>query len=188
MGRKQTKHRKRLLFYFACCLLAFLTLNGCSSVGEYHKKARIYQHLDRAKELAGSGYWWQAISEQEKALKLSPDRPPGDRILYEMGLLLIDSRNRDRDYDKSLKIFHQLLREFPQSGYRKEAETWAFVLAALIQVQERLKKSETNAKELQNRILHKEKLIETLKDQRKKMKQIDLELNKKREPTVPEEE
>ncbi len=104
-----------------------------------------------------------------------------------MGLLLIDSRNRDRDYNKSLKIFHQLLREFPQSGYREEAETWAFVLTALIQVQQHLKKSETHVKELQNKILHKEKLIETLKDQRKKMKQIDLELNKKRELKVPEE-
>lgn len=134
------------------------------------------------------GFTWQAISEQEKARELFPTRPPGDRILYEMGMLLIDPRNQDRDYKQSLEIFQQLIRVFPQSRYRKEAETWSFILSSLIESHNRLKENNTEIKTLRIELLHKEQMIQGLREQRKKMKQIDLELNKKREPTVPEEE
>jgi outer membrane protein assembly factor BamD (BamD/ComL family) len=188
MGKEQTRQRKRFLFYFACGLLAVLILDGCSSISEHRRKVQAYNYLDNAKELMERGYTWQAINEQEKARELFPAKPPGDRILYEMGLLLIDPRNQNRDYNKSLEIFQQLIRVFPQSRYRYEAENWRFIISILIESLNRIEKDKCEITTLHNKLLNKDKIIHGLREQRKKMKQIDLELNKKRELTAPEED
>ena len=132
--------------------------------------------------MAKNGNCLQAIREQEKALLLSPDQPPGDLTLYEMGLLWIDPRNREPDYNKSLEIFKQLILIFPQSEYREEAATWTFVLIKFIESSDHMKEKEFKINILRDELQQKDKVIQILKEQQRKMKEIDLELNKKREP------
>ena len=168
---------------------------GCAGVNGSRNHTLVDNHLARAEDLAAEGFFWQAISEQEKALKLCRNQPPADKVLHQIGRLLIDSRNSEPDYDRSLATFRQLAYAYPKSPYLKSAESWIFVIEGYIDLRERLAKNELAIKSLNNELQHKQVIIQSLKDQLKilkeqlnKMKQIDLELNRKRVIPIPGEE
>lgn len=141
--------------------------------------------MDRGKKQMERRHSAHAINEQEKTPIIFPAQMPGDRILYELGLFIADPDNPEQNYSKSFDRFQQLITIFPDSEYRKASETWSSMISAYLALDHRLKKSEFKIKLLQEKIIQKEKEIEILREQRNKMKQIDLELNKKRELTSP---
>jgi tetratricopeptide (TPR) repeat protein len=50
----------------------------------------------------------------------------GDRALFEMGIIYAYPKNENKDYQRSLECFQDLLRNYPESEYRHDSERMIF--------------------------------------------------------------
>jgi tetratricopeptide (TPR) repeat protein len=95
------------------------------------EETRSEKHLRRGRKLIAQKDFEQALTEYQQALELSPRRPPGDKILFEMGVAFAHYDNPNRDYRTSLEFFRMLIAEFPQSPLVDQANVWVGVLQAI---------------------------------------------------------
>ena len=49
-----------------------------------------------------------------------------DRVLFEMGIDYAYPRNEQKDYQKSLECFQKLIKDYPESEYRRDSEMMIF--------------------------------------------------------------
>jgi tetratricopeptide (TPR) repeat protein len=89
------------------------------------------KHFRRGRELLAQKDFEQALKEYQQALKLSPRRPPGDKVLFDMGVVFAHYDNPNRDYRTSLEFFQMLIAGFPQSPLFEQANVWVGVLQAI---------------------------------------------------------
>jgi len=204
MGQKRTRARKLLLFYFTCMFSMILLITGCVPFNYIIKKQQAWIYLNRAEHLMEKGDYDQALKLNKQALKVSKNVSPGDQALYNMGKICILTQENEEGYQNSLGYFKRLVRDFPQSDLKKEATIWIRLLSVLIDKQRTLKELERNLqinqeenkdlkklskkhksrlKELEAQLKRKDNIIEDLRLQLKKIKEIDLELNRKKEKT-----
>jgi tetratricopeptide (TPR) repeat protein len=111
---------------------------------EEKKKGQIKanQYLIRGEELLVKKDFEGSLKENQKVLSLSPNRPPGDEALFNIGLIYAHPGNPKKDYGKSLSVFKKLTKDYPQSSCAEQAKIWAEVLQeneTLKQVIEKLK-------------------------------------------------
>jgi len=99
--------------------------------------------LGRAEQLFKRGDYEGSMKENQRVLSISGKNPPGDKALFNMGLIYAHGENPKKDYDKSLLSFKKILTDYPQSPLVEEAKTWVGVLqewAGMAQENEKLKK------------------------------------------------
>ena len=89
------------------------------------------KHLRRGRELLAQKNFEEALQEYQQALALSPRRPPGDKVLFDMGVVFAHYNNPNRDYKTSLEFFQMLIVQFPQSPLVEQANVWVGVLQAI---------------------------------------------------------
>ncbi len=157
MGRKRTGARKCLYLLVACII--FLSPAGCATLKGMGAKRTAHGHLATAERLFDRGDYEGALKEDQIALSLSPDTPPGDEALFHEGLIYAHPAYRRRDNQKSLDCMRRLVKGFPGSPLAGQARIWIGVL----QENERLKR-ETHD------------LTTTIR----KSKQVDIEVDEKR--------
>jgi tetratricopeptide (TPR) repeat protein len=107
--------------------------------------------LGRAEQLLKQGDYDGSLKENQRVLSISGKNPPGDKALFNMGLIYAHWENPKRDYDKSLLFFKKLLTDYPQSPLTGEAKIWVGVLenwAGVLQENEKLKKVIEKLKEV----------------------------------------
>ncbi|MCF8095673.1 MAG: hypothetical protein K9J79_09980 [Desulfobacteraceae bacterium] len=203
MGRKRLRTGKLVFFYFAWGITVFLA--GCASFTNMQQKHLAEEHLNKAERFLQRGGYARAIMENRKAEKLCSGREPGDRALYNMGQIWIDAENPGRSCRKSIKCFRRLLREYSDSDLAGEAANWVYVLGELVEVKKNLQGLEDKMHALreENRSLEKKAegykcrvkelkadlssirgRISKCREQLKKLKKIDLELNRKKEDNL----
>lgn len=73
-----------------------------------------------------------ALNADEKVTRLFPAKSPGDRALFHMGLIWVHADNPGRNYKKALECFQGVVRNYPDSELRAEAEAWAGTIQNLI--------------------------------------------------------
>ncbi|OEU64690.1 MAG: hypothetical protein BBJ57_13590 [Desulfobacterales bacterium PC51MH44] len=183
MGRERTRKGKHLLFYPACCIALLLGLWGCT---HFQEKWGGEWRLARAETLLAEGKYEESIREAKEVLRLYP-RSLGDKALFRMGLIYAYPRNPDQDYERSLKCFQRVIKEYPQSKLKDQAKAWACVLREIMdkerkigelkgknsRLEKTLKKEKEKVKELQSQ-------AEKLKDQLLRLKEIDLGIEEKK--------
>ena len=169
MGRERTRKGKHLLFYPACCIALLLGLWGCT---HFQEKWRGEGRLARAETLLAEGKYEEAISKAREVLRLYP-RTLGDEALFRMGLIYVYPENPDQDYERSLKCFQRVIKEYPQSKLRNQAKVWAYVLREIMDKERKIGELKGKVKELQSQ-------AEKLKDQLLRLKEIDLGIEKKK--------
>jgi hypothetical protein len=147
-------------------------------------------HLDRAQKLFDQGDFEASRMENQMALSLTGENPPGDRALYNMALISASSVNPKKDLDRCRYLLQRLLHDYPRSPFAREAGIWM----NLLQENEQLRKinEKTQPVDLENEPLRKanEKIRqidlenERLRKALEKIQQVDLEVErKKREKT-----
>jgi tetratricopeptide (TPR) repeat protein len=154
MGRKRTETGKYV--HFCIAILTCLLLSQCAALDRSpllqklfpHNESR--DHLIRAQKLLVQGDYEAALEENQKALSLSANKPPGDEALYRMTLVYAHPGNPKRDYVKSIATFKRLIKEYPQSAWTEQAKIWVQVVqesenakrmvASLSQENDRLKR------------------------------------------------
>jgi TolA-binding protein len=154
MGRKRSWAGQFILFCIAG--LIFFPLPSCTTWEEQYVLTReVYvekvpkqltkqeehpqpevETLGRAEQLFKRGDYDGSLKENQRVLSISGKNPPGDKALFNMGLISAHWENPKKDYAKSLLFFKKVLTDYPQSPWAEEAKIWIGVL----QENEKLKK------------------------------------------------
>ncbi|HYA91625.1 MAG TPA: tetratricopeptide repeat protein [Thermodesulfobacteriota bacterium] len=122
-------------------------------------KRETREYLITAQKLLDQGDYEGSLKENQKALSLYDNVPPGDQALFNAGLIYAHYGYPKRDYQKSLDHFRRLLKVFPQSPYAGQAKIWIGIL----QENERLNRE-----------------IEELNKTIKKSKEVDIDIDEKK--------
>lgn len=85
-------------------------------------------HLLRGRKLLKEGDYIGSLKENQKIVELNDKSPYRDRALFNMGLIYAHYDNPDKDYERSLNYFGQLIEEYPGSPLAVEARIWQSVL------------------------------------------------------------
>ncbi len=208
MGTKQAWNGKYVLLYLTSIITIFSGIQGCTN---FEKKQLDKQDIAKTDVLAGTGDNKGTLEDIIEVLNLFPDfakkwqgkqdltiartfmfkgdynasilynkkvlsqfsQSLGDQALFQMGLTYVHPENPKPDNKKSLKCFQRIIEEFPKSRIREEAGIWILVLEKFIKSDKRFDNQ-----------LHQ---IESLKNQIKKLKEIDLGIEDKKRIDLPEE-
>ncbi len=180
MGKKRKRERKYLFFYSACLLGFILLCSGCTHLLNFQKKWEVREYLEKAENLMFKGSYEEAIIENERILSLFPHSEPGDKALFNIGLIHAYPDNTQRDYKKSLICFHSIIKDFSQSRLKKKAIVFASIITELIQSDNKIKHLEKTVDYLENGQKEYKQNIEILKKQIRELKKIDIVIEKKK--------
>jgi len=115
MGKKQKRIGKHLYFFFVCIIITPILISGCSHLNEGFKEAN---------DFFSQGSYKASLSKYQQISERYPTAR--DRVLFEMGIIYAYSGNEQKDYQKSLECFQKLIKDYPESGYRKDSEMMIF--------------------------------------------------------------
>jgi tetratricopeptide (TPR) repeat protein len=167
-----------------------LGLWGCAHLQEKWKGE---WSLARAGTLLAEGKYEESIREAKEVLRLYP-RSLGDEALFRMGLIYAYPGNPDQDYERSLKCFQRVIKEYPQSKLKDQAKAWAYVFQEIMDKDRKigelkgknshlgktLNKEREKVKELESQVERLQTQVEKLTDQLLRLKEIDLGIEKKK--------
>jgi tetratricopeptide (TPR) repeat protein len=129
LGRKHPGTGKRFLIYFAG--LVAILLAGCATFDGIKGKITAREYLHRSSELLADGNYQEAIEENQKVLSMEAESVHKDQALFNIALTYAHNKNPGRDYRKSLGYFKTLIKDYPESPLREQAEIWVNVISAL---------------------------------------------------------
>src|SRR4030042_2997873 len=142
MGRERARAGQ---FFFLCITgLIFLLLSGCTTLqklfipppGVPEEKVEKQpeppqpecEGLERAAQLFKQGDYEGSLKENQRVLSRAGKNLPGDRALFNIGLIYADRENPKKDCEKSLFFFNKIITDYPQSPLVQEAKIWVRVL------------------------------------------------------------
>ncbi len=91
---------------------------------------RAFVHLERVRVLVNRGDFEGAVKQSQELLSASPNTPPGDEALMDLGLISAHYANPKKDYKKAMNYFMRVEKEFPDSPLVEESKVWVSVLRA----------------------------------------------------------
>ena len=86
------------------------------------------EELERATQLFKQGDYEGSLKENQRVLSRAGKNLPGDRALFNIGLIYADRENPKKDCEKSLLFFNKIMTDYPQSPLVHEAKIWVRVL------------------------------------------------------------
>ena len=117
------------------------------------------EHINSANVLFDRGDFEGSLRENQRAISLCDDSPPGDEALFNAGVIYAHHGYSRRDSQKSADYFKKLQRSFPHSAFAGRAK----VFMGLLHDNERSKRE-----------------IEALNKAIRKSKQVDMEIEEKK--------
>ncbi len=158
MGRERIRAWKYV--YLCAAGLIFLSLSGCAALQEHRQNKEVRDYLLRGQNLLAQRNYDAALEAYQKVLSLSPQKPPEDEALFNLGLIYAHFGNPKKDYRTSIDFFLRVLNDYPQSHLAVQAKIWAGVLQDCT---ESVKKAEG----LRDKIKDLERLRQTVKESEK---------------------
>jgi tetratricopeptide (TPR) repeat protein len=162
MGKKQSWAGAHLCFFIICIMTAPILLFGCAHMNEASEARSTFKE---ANDLFNQGSYRAALSKYEQIIEKYPTA--GDRVLFEMGIIYAHAGNEQKDYQKALECFQKLVKNFPESGYRKDSEVMIFQISNVIVKDRTIAAQQTQIENLQqegknrgNEIVALQKMIE----------------------------
>jgi len=122
-------------------VIILVAVSGCVEKDRgYLAKKRIESVLETegdrslasARILLAKGRYKESLEKSESVLKQYP-RSLGDQALLNMGLVHADPEYANADVKKAIEYFQRLIKEYPESILKVEAEIWVLVLKDRIQ-------------------------------------------------------
>ena len=156
-----------LNLFFGCIMIASIFIGGCSYIDGGFQVRSISQE---ANEFFIQGKYEASLSKYEQIIEKHP--AVADRVLFEMGIIYAYPRNQQKDYQKSLECFQKLVRDYPDSEYRRDSQMMIFQIHNVINKdkiiatqQTQIETSWQGVKSRENEIITLQEKIETLEDQ-----------------------
>ena len=188
MGGEQWKNRKHLLFYGACFLIIILTFDGCIiPVGKIKGLPGAATPVEKASRMVSEGNYDGALKEYTQIARSYPGESPGDRALFEMGLIWAYPDNPRKNHREALKYFQRFLRDFPGSPLKEEARAWEDVLNKITRYDSRLTDLEEKLTSCKGEIIAYQEEISGYKKQISALKEIDIGIEEKKRKGLLEE-
>jgi tetratricopeptide (TPR) repeat protein len=172
-GKRQSGIGEYLRLFFVCVTITPILVCGCSYSGEGHQARSVSRE---ANDFFNQGNYEASLSKYEQIIEKHP--AAADRVLFEMGIIYAYPRNEQKDYQKSLECFQRLVRDYPDSEYRRDSQMMIFQLHNVIikdkiiaaqQTQIESSRQEANSKK--NEIITLQEKIETLEQQTETLEQ-----------------
>ena len=143
-----------------CIVVTPIMMFGCSHFSEGFQAKSTFEE---ANEFLNEGNYQAALNRFEQILERYP--ATGDRALFEMGITYSHPKNEEKDYQKSVEYFQKLIRDFPESGYRKDSETMVFYVNNTLMKDQIIAEQQTRIATLQQQVNGKGDEIVTLRKQ-----------------------
>ena len=122
MGRNYVRTGKYLFFCVAC--LIFFSFHGCATLKNLENRHKAGRSFIHTKKLLTEGNFNDALKENNDVLSMFNKSSPGDKALFNMGLIYAHHGNPEKDYGISRNYFAELITEFPDSPLVDQARTW----------------------------------------------------------------
>jgi len=202
MGKKQAGKRQHILFFLTGFVILWIGFSGCiKKDSSYLAKKRIEsvletegeRNLAHARSFMARGLYKESLAKSESVLRQYP-RSLGDQALLNIGLVYANPAYPRSDDRKSIGYFQSLVREYPESILKAEAEIWILVLqdrmlknqeiVELIDKIAALKKAgkgeQDKYNEMQLKIAELQARVKELKNQINRLKRIDIRIEEKK--------
>lgn len=153
MGRERS--RARQLFFLCLAGLNFFFFLGCASISKLISPpaeapvekippqktlSPADKSIEKANNLLQQGKFEASVKENERALSLAGKNSPGDRALFNMGLIYAHGDNPQKDYEKSINFFNMILKDYPRSPLVEEAKVYIRILQENRELNEQIRK------------------------------------------------
>jgi len=120
-GAKVLKGKKQgggapLRFLLVCVVVLPILVCGWSSLSRGSSQSSSFKE---ANDLFSEGNYTASLSKYEEIIRQHPGA--ADRALFEMGIIYAYPSNERKDYAKAVECFQRVLRDFPESRYRRDA-------------------------------------------------------------------
>jgi tetratricopeptide (TPR) repeat protein len=159
MDKKQSRIGARLCFFFLCLTIAPILLCSC---GPLNETASVKAAFKEANDAFNRGDYQASLHQYERIVEISPTTE--DRVLFEMGIINAHPKNAQKDYQKATKYFQQIIKDYPESGYRQDSEMMIFYINNISVKDKMLAKKQTQIETLQQELASKSNDIVTLKN------------------------
>jgi murein L,D-transpeptidase YafK len=163
-GKRQRGIGEYLRLFFVCIMITPILICGCSHIDEGHQARSLSQE---ANDFFNQGKYEASLSKYEQIIEKHP--AVADRVLFEMGIIYAYPRNEQKDYQKSLKCFQKLVRDYPDSEYRRDSQMMTLQIHNVIikdkiiaTQQTQIETSRQEVKGKENEIISLQEKIETL--------------------------
>jgi tetratricopeptide (TPR) repeat protein len=127
MGKKQNWTGGHFYFLFAYVIITSILLCGCSHLYEGFLSESTFQE---ANNFFSQGSYKASLTKYEQILNKYSS--VGDRVLFEMGIIYAHPNNEQKEYQKALECFHNLIKDYPGSRYRQDAVMMIFYINNVI--------------------------------------------------------
>jgi L,D-peptidoglycan transpeptidase YkuD (ErfK/YbiS/YcfS/YnhG family) len=159
-GKRQRRLGEYLRLFFICIMITPILICGCSYIDERRQ-------VKEANDFFNQGKYEASVSKYEQIIEKHP--AAADRVLFEMGIIYAYPGNEQKDYQKSLECFQKLVRDYPDSEYRRDSQMMIAQIHNVIikdniiaAQQTQLETSRQEAKGKENEIIALQEKIETL--------------------------
>jgi len=109
----------------------------------------------------------------------------GDHALYMMGLIYANPEYTYVNYGISIHFFKKLVKEYSESAFKNKAKIWIWLLNQNMDYAERIDKKNKRNAFLEKKLRAEKKQIINLQNQIKRLKEIDLGIEKKKREALP---
>jgi len=156
VGIKRTFYLGLMILFSACATYnSSVSKNPAEST---QNKSQYPASVEKAKSLFQQGRYSEAIVQYRKLLLKSKDKSVVEMAQYQLAYTLAFYKNPKRDCQDALNEFQLFLKRYPESVRRDEAANWVYLL---------------------NQYLSKKSENERLRDDIKKLVDIDIEAEQK---------
>jgi tetratricopeptide (TPR) repeat protein len=150
-----------LRLFFACIMITPTLVFGC---GGGHQARSLSKE---ANDFYNQGEYEASLSKYEQIIEKNPS--VADRVLFEMGVVYAHPKNEQKDYQKSLKCFQKIVRDYPDSEFRQDSQMMILQIHNVIiknkiisTQQTQIETSRREVKVKENEIIALQEQIETL--------------------------
>ena len=184
MGAKQTRTGQQLLLFVTCSVMWSLTSMGCL---HWPPQPQGEKQLLEARQRFAAGDYSSALEINRSVLAQFPERL-ADQSLFQIGMVYAHPDNPDRDIQKALQSFQNIIDRYPASYLQPEAHLWLAVLGQLRAQEGQIRFLTQRSAPLEKRLKIQKKEISQLKDQLEKLKRIDIHMEEKKREAIPQAE
>jgi tetratricopeptide (TPR) repeat protein len=127
MGSSQRRSAGLTARSLLSIILVPMLLWGCSGLNNGFQARDAFleanHQFNRGAYSAALGSYQQVVEKEPQA---------GDRALFEMGIIHAHPNNGQKDYQKAQDCFQRLIRDYPESAYRKDGQLMFFSIGNVI--------------------------------------------------------
>ena len=165
-GKMQRGIGKYLRLFLVCIMITPILICSCSHFDEGQQVRSISRE---ANDFFNQGEYEASLSKYKQLIEKHPT--VADRVLFEMGIIYSHPRNEKKDYQKSLECFQKIVKDYPDSEYRRDSQMMIFQIHNVINKdkiiatqQTQIETSWQGVKSRENEIITLQEKIETLEE------------------------